>query len=252
MSPTISGFALATLLLGQTGEVQVIGPTTTSGGTYTGGTAQQQLVVTPPNPTPNRGLFGWREERPILSRIKGWFGRRDASSEVPANGTVITDPTATPYITPPPTSPAAAPTGDYHRRMPNSTSSKAPTFGSPAITEPVTATPAQVNPVTHEKAPAGKSPLTAAAAKKVGRDEKFGWITGQLEIENGVYVLYYATPDVVDQYNGRLVLQTQNDMHQFKRGDIITAEGQVQSRPSLRGGAVIYRADSVALVEHQQ
>jgi hypothetical protein len=249
VGPTISGFALASLLLGQTaGDVQVIGPVPTSGGAYSGGSAQQQLVVTPPNAQPQRrGLFGWRDDRPLFPRMSSWFGRKDGSTsnntDVPVNGTSNLGP-STPYITPPSApatspnfgTPAPAPGSDYPRRMP-STTGQAP---------PITA----IDPAAYQKtASEVKSPLLPANVNKVGRDEKFAWITGQLEVENGVYVLYYATPETVDQYNGRIVLQTTADMKQYHRGDLITAEGQVQTRAGLRGGAVIYRANSVAKVE---
>lgn len=256
MGPTFSGLVAASLLLGQTGDMRVIGPVPTSGGAYSGpGGVQQQLVVTTPDagaPAPRRGLFGWREDRPILSRMQSWFGRRDSATPVgadlPASGTVIVAPgPATPTGTV--TDAPVTPSGDYHRRMPSTGR-----FGTPAgavVGEEVIATPAEVNPVTYEKAPGqAKSPLLPGVVQKVGRDEKFAWITGQLEIENGVYVLYYATPETVDPHNGRLPLQTQADMRQFRRGDLVSAAGSVQTRSGLFGnGGAIYRAETVNLVE---
>jgi hypothetical protein len=252
MSPTLSSLFAASLLLGQTGPVQIVGPLETSGGTYSGGTVQQQLTVNPPNASPpRRGFFSsWREERPILTKMQSWFGRRDNPSGPntgsPGNGGVIVEPAeVTPYIT----APAAAPAAEFPRRMPT-TGRGTPVSAPQTLTQPFVASSVPVSAVTYENvAPPAPNSILPALANKVGRDEKFAWITGQLGIENGVYVLYYATPETVDPYHGKLVLQTQADMKALRRGDLVTAQGQVQSHLGLRSGTPTYRADSVTLVE---
>jgi hypothetical protein len=149
-------------------------------------------------------------------------------------------------------SPATPGAADFYRKMPSPTSKATPVAPQRATFGEASASGAEVNPAMFEKAGATVvSPLQSALANKVGRDERFAWITGQLEVENGTFVIYYATPDTVDQYHGRLALQTQGDMSQFQRGDLVTVEGQVQSRVGPRGGAVVYRVANIGLVERQ-
>jgi hypothetical protein len=232
----LSGLVAASLLLGQNGQVQVIGPMQASGGTYTGGTVQQQLSLTPPVEMPP-------PPRPFLNRVRSWFGRDNSQpTGMPAQGTTVnTEPRpATPYITPPPSGGS-----DYPRRMPAINSAAPVPAGQPVA---VGSGPVSTNP-SEFAASLRKTPLRPALANKVGRDDKFAWITGQLEIENGTYVIYYATPETIDPHNGRLVLAPQIDMKQFRPGDLITVEGQVQTRASLRGNTASYRVVNAGVVE---
>lgn len=227
MNATLSGLVAAgSMFLGQTGQVQVIGPSQTSGGTYTNGTVTQQFTVTPPQEMP-------QQRRPFLSRIRSWFGHDDGPD---ASGTTTDNRVHLPYVSTP------TPQSSDYIRMPAVTQSSVPAGQPVAITNGASAS---AMPITVKK-----TRIRPAFATKVGRDEKFAWITGQLEVENGSYVLYYATPDTVDQYEGRLVLQPQVDMKQFRPGDLITVEGQVQSRGAVRSGSASYRVVSAGLVEH--
>jgi len=79
---------------------------------------------------------------------------------------------------------------------------------------------------------------------KVGQPGDYSWITGQLEIRGNTYVLHYATPDTVDRFGGKLVLQ--GDIGNLRNGDLVTAHGQVAPQ-GVRG--TVYRARSVDLVE---
>jgi uncharacterized cupin superfamily protein len=84
----------------------------------------------------------------------------------------------------------------------------------------------------------------------MGRDERFEWITGQLELENGQYVLYYATPDTVDIFNGRVAMIPQKvEMGQFRKGDLVSVRGDMMQRPTPQGMFVYYRANDVQLIE---
>jgi hypothetical protein len=236
------------MMLGQSGAAPYSEPASTSGGAT-------QTVIIPSNsseaPPPRRGLFGAREDRPILSRIQSWFGRRN---DTPTATETTIPSSSTPYITPPSAAPTPAPASEYHRRMPSPTS-KATDHSDTIVAERVVSDQAGApssfgTPVASTSyTTSASSPLRPATALKVGRDEKFAWITGQLEIENGVYVLYYATPETVDKHNGRIVLQTNVDMKQFQRGDLVCAQGEVQDRIGLRGGNVVYRASNVGLIE---
>ena len=101
-----------------------------------------------------------------------------------------------------------------------------------------------------QPAKAAKTPIFSQFANKIGRDEKFEWITGQLEIENGVPVIYYATPETVDSHNGRIVLQPQQvslkDLHQ---GDLVCVRGQIGQQATARGLTPVYRLTEANLIE---
>ena len=87
-------------------------------------------------------------------------------------------------------------------------------------------------------------------ATKIGRDEKFEWITGQFEVENGSLVLYYATPETIDKHSGRIVLQPQQvDMSQFRRGDLISVRGQIVQIRTAQGMIPAYRLTTANLIE---
>lgn len=92
----------------------------------------------------------------------------------------------------------------------------------------------------------GKSSLSARMADKVGHENDFSWITGQLRRENNGWVIYFATPETIDRYNGRLPIASGIDMSKFQDGDLVTAHGQVSSR----GNQAAYQASSVDLIEH--
>ena len=95
-----------------------------------------------------------------------------------------------------------------------------------------------------------KSPIRPDLANKIGRDEKFEWITGQFEIESGVFVLYYATPETVDKYNGRIVLQAEKaDLKQFRRGDLVSVRGLVTQRQTTQGIVPTYHVSMASLID---
>jgi hypothetical protein len=177
---------------------------------------------------------------PILHRIHGWFGKRN-NNTIPS-GTATTIETAPPpLITPnagavkdnvaPPMPPAAAPTGDYPRKMPLS-------FGPPA---PIIET---VSPAAMKSLPTpAHTPILPGNLNRVGRDEKFEWVTGQLEMEKGQYVLYYATPETVDPHHGRIVLNPMTvDMRRFHSGDLISVHGHLNA-------SAVYLLTSADMIE---
>jgi uncharacterized cupin superfamily protein len=133
---------------------------------------------------------------------------------------------------------------DFPRKLPNSvTQPKAPSESS---------TPAKdLTQTTQIVPPTVKSPILPQLANKMGRDEKFEWITGQLERENGNFVLYYATPETVDKYNGRIVLVPDNktDLTQFRKGDLVSVRGTVTQRQTTQGAVPLYRVTIANLIE---
>ena len=104
--------------------------------------------------------------------------------------------------------------------MPNPTSQAAPTK---EIQQ------AALNPA----APANtvKYPIRPQLTEKIGRDDNFEWITGQLEIEKGKHVIYYATPETIDKYKGRLVLDAaKTDLSKLRPGDLISVRAAKSCR----------------------
>ena len=100
-------------------------------------------------------------------------------------------------------------------------------------------------------APSGaKSPIHAQFTDRIGRDDRFEWITGQLEVEYNNLVIYYATPETVDKYHGRVVvIAPQNELNAFKRGDLISVRGQLMQRPTGQGIVPVYRIEQGHLIE---
>lgn len=222
----------------------------------------------------------WIDNRPILSRIRGWFNRNEEPSMQPetiepGQGTVIIQ---------------NAPSGDYYRplptvseppigetvgtprkvtpgvvrptpvRTPAKVPAAAPQSDLPQITvEPISFRPANAKglqpAVVQETAPAANNseapakPNTGAIsprfANKVGQPGDYSWITGQLEIRGKSYILHYATPDTVDRFGGSVVLQPQGDMSKLRHGDLVSAHGTIVQN----GRSGVYRAQSVDLIE---
>jgi hypothetical protein len=221
MSQILSGSLLAaSMLLGQTG-----GP-----------------VQQPPTRGP---ILGWfqREDRPVLSRIQGWF-RRD-QQEMPPKGKIVQPMDIKRDTNVPPV--AIPPVNDFPKKLPNPSGQGQPKPAPNGKTEPAAVQQTSVQQTTVNKA---KSPILASLSSRIGRDEKFEWITGQLEIENGNYVLYYATPETIDVYHGRIVLAPQQaDMSVFRKGDLVSVRGQLVQRPAGNSAVVIYRVNFASLIE---
>lgn len=251
----------ATLLLGQVQEVQIIPqplPQSTPGrpsifsGFSQSSTVQQQ-------PQQSRPLFPWlqREERPSWkSKMQGWFGRKDQQEPPLQQKQTFIQPQrgATTIIEGIPTnnSPLIVPSSptplDFPKKMPSPSSQntlpKEIPFNTASATKPVQQTNLQT-PMS-----SARSPILPQLADKIGRDEKFAWITGQLEVENGMYVLYYATPETVDQYNGRIVLQPQQaDMSSFRRGSLVSVNGDVIQRQTAQGNSPAYRVRDIQRID---
>lgn len=238
MGPTFSTLVTASLLLGQTGSSGTLPNSKTI--TYP---ANQPLVVEEV-PAARQG-WSW----PVLTKIGGMFKREErfeAPVVAPKGTTTRTYQTAPPPLAEPVKTAPSQP--DIPRRMPT-TSNKDLTL-PPAETRPAPVPNAQaaqhIATVTHQLPVAKtKSPILPQLANKIGRDEKFEWVTGQLENENGTWVLYYATPETVDPHHGRVVLQTKANLSAFRRGDLVSARGQLVTR----GGTATYRAATVDLIE---
>jgi hypothetical protein len=241
MNPLMSGGLLAaSMLLGQTPElpprtVVPVGPTVQ------------------PTQRPILGFFT-REDRPILNKLQSWFKRdqpdANAHNNIPIKDKVIRE---TP---PPPNTIPMRPTpgsNEFPHKLPNS-SNKAPTAPEPLAKEAtkgakeVAQTTLQQDAGANPKA--AKSPIRASLAERIGRDENFEWITGQFEIENGAHVIYYATPETIDKFNGRIVLEPQQvNLTQFARGDLVSVRGQLVQAKTSQGMVPAYRVTMANLIE---
>lgn len=246
-----SGLLAASMLLGQTSEPPL------GGG--------KSAVPAPPTMQPTqpaqRPVLGWlnRDDRPIVSKIQGWFKRDqpEATPTPPMRGATTTRETQAPPILNQPAAPVPTPVpapapapADFPRKLPNPSSQKKTTI------EPVakaTTAPANVQQVSVEQSaalPTSKSPILARNVNRIGRDPKFEWITGQIEIENGSLVMYYATPETIDKYNGRILLTAQQaDLKQFSRGDLVSVGGQVAQQKTAQGMVPVYRVSHASLIE---
>ncbi|MBI1831445.1 MAG: hypothetical protein HYR84_08350 [Planctomycetes bacterium] len=232
-----SGLLAASMLLGQQGDAPA-------------NNAKPAIVQTTPAPT--RPILGWlqREDRPVINRIQSWFKRDHTDAQptgktVPPRNGAIRE-TEQPPLIKQPTS------NDFPRRMPN------PTSQAPATSEPIAKETPTVPPIIQQASTKpeivpptnAKSPIMPHLANKIGRDERFEWITGQFEIENGNFVLYYATPETIDKYNGRIVLSpNQADLSQFRKGDLVSVRGQLVQRPIGQSMIPIYRVSHASLIK---
>ncbi len=217
--------------------------------------------------------------RPLRARIQSWFGKHPADP-TPPPGAISGVDTTTKIMTAPPMPPAsapapapaaapglaptAAPPGEFPKKLPTTqvitpktevivvpqgSTIVLPKTGGimPAKTEPVRTVALKPAPAAATSAPmSAPTPIRPANVQRIGRDEKFAWVTGQIEIEKGQYVLYYATPETVDPHHGRIVLSgAKTDLRTFHSGDLISVHGQLHTG---RGGAV-YQVTSADLIE---
>lgn len=86
-------------------------------------------------------------------------------------------------------------------------------------------------------------------AGKIGHEEDYTWVTGQLGQLNGQWVIYYATPGEVDNFGGKLVLNYRGDMRGLQIGDLITVSGGLTAQNGRLGGA--YQVNTLSLLERR-
>ena len=91
-------------------------------------------------------------------------------------------------------------------------------------------------------APSRPNRISPELVTKVGHETDYSWITGQLRIENGRYVIHYAAPEVIDTHNGSLVLSSERDLRGFQDGDFVSVRGSVAGSV---GGRSSYRVTNI-------
>lgn len=224
----------------------------------------------------------WVDNRPILSRIRGWFKKNDDGGD-----TTIRNESVQPAKSPPVTVQPRTTAPEYFRRLP--TTNEPPLGASPAQpiiqpkpAAPVIRTPAKVAPVEEKPLtieiepiqfrPAGSAkgvapavplesstPPTSVAVpsnrpnliderfvNKVGQPGDYSWITGQLEIRGKTFVVHYATPETVDRFEGSLALSADSKLlANVRNGDLVSVRGIVVQQ----SGRNVYRVQSIDLIE---
>ncbi len=143
------------------------------------------------------------------------------------------------------TAPAAAPSAPGSAVVP---------AGQAVLGKP-TVSPAGFQPVTIQSAPSKPLPAQVSQASgvirpelvnKIGHEQDYNWITGQLHIENGSPLLYYATPQTVDRFGGRVVLSSNLDLSNFRSGDLVSVHGNIVESESP---ITLYHATEIDLLE---
>lgn len=253
-----SGLLAASMLVAQPGEPSKAAPGPLPTGLQQTQGSGPQIIQSAPSQPQSRplfgGLFGGREDRPpLFSKIQGWW-KRDQKDVPASNSRVIRESTPPPITNAPiaptaPTTPAVP--NDFPRKMPNPQSQNIRPGANNIAKHAMDSGEVQQTTLNNLALPkVAKYPIHALNSGRIGRDEKFEWITGQMEIENGNVILYYATQETVDKYNGRVVLLPQkNELSEFKSGDLISVRGTISHQKTMQGIVPIYRVNEAALIE---
>jgi hypothetical protein len=128
------------------------------------------------------------------------------------------------------------------------------TYGQPAAEEQVTiqtVAPPEATVVTVQRP---NFQVTRKNEDKVGHDENYAWITGQLfyvHADGGKWVLRYSHVDEVDKFGGSVVLAPTVEMRNYREGDVVCVYGQVmdEGRATRSLGGASYRVSSISMVE---
>jgi hypothetical protein len=96
--------------------------------------------------------------------------------------------------------------------------------------------------------------VTQRFQQKIGHEDDYSWITGQLHYvhaDGGLWVLRYATVDTEDKFGGSVVLAPAVNMKNFREGDLVSVRGEVLSeeRASRALGGPRYRAVAVDMID---
>lgn len=84
---------------------------------------------------------------------------------------------------------------------------------------------------------------------KIGHENDYTWVTGQLGQQDGQWVIHYATPDTVDNFGGNLVLLYRGDMSGLQVGDLISVSGGLTAQNGRLVGS--YQVNTISLIEHR-
>ncbi len=165
----------------------------------------------------------------LIQRIREWFGRGDTGhGDCACQGQTIPHQLGQ--------QPAAFPSVQTAGRP------ATPQTREPELARPVAAVQFRPQPV------AQPSKINPRLIDKIGHEDDYSWITGQLDHANGRWIIRYATPDTVDRFGGQVILAPGLDMGSLRPGDLVSATGQVLGAGS---SGTLYRAVSINLVERE-
>ena len=236
----------------------------------------QQVQYIEPAPVemsaPRRGLFGLglfdstptptktqtqtvsvSEDRPILGGLRKLFGKKDAEPQYRVEPPVTSPSTTTPRLMqrmPEGNSTEGAPQAVPVNNVKIVTPATYQPAGEPIQTIPTTtqslsipATPVSATIPTPTSTVASRpSRISPELVGKVGHEQDYSWITGQIRVENGQHVIHFAPPEVVDRYNGSLVLTSATaELRAFRDGEYVSARGQVVQQ----GSTAVYRLTGI-------
>jgi hypothetical protein len=223
---------------GANGHIQPVAATSSSPGLFRG------LFRTSSDPVPVV-----TERSTILSRIQGFFGKKSEVETVePA-----------PIVMQQQVDPSQPGPFRLMQRLPAGPQPSGNNLGVPITPAPLPAAPAKVLlPISYQGVPpseasdvlnagatqssvvpsTGPSRISQDLIGKVGHETDYSWITGQLRVENGSYVIHYAAPDVVDAHHGSVVLTSEREIRGFQDGDFVSIRGSLAGRAN---GRTLYR-----------
>jgi hypothetical protein len=84
---------------------------------------------------------------------------------------------------------------------------------------------------------------------RIGHEEDYSWVTGQVGQVNGQWVIHYATPETADKFGGKLVLAGVQDMSNFHVGDLISVQGGLMAQNGRVIGA--FQVQNISLIERK-
>lgn len=263
VAPSFS-LVTAALLVAQSPEPAAPGKTCACAKKQAGAAVQYVEPVAEQTTTSRRSFFGrdtsTPTERPILSKIQSWFGKKSEptptaapayTAEPPQSLRMAPSLPARPTTTEPaalapqayPTAPARAVTPTQHQTVvtpgvsvvPSATSTVATTNSAPVVQTTIVP-------------PSRPNRISPDLVSKVGHAEDYSWVTGQIRIENGVHVLHFAPPEVVDPHQGSFVLTSDRDLRNLSDGAYVCVRGFVGGRST---GGTTYRVTAVDVLPRQ-
>ena len=224
-----------------------------------------------PTPAPTQTqTVSTSEDRPILGRLQKLFGKKDAEPQyrveppiasptkaprfmqrMPEGNSTESTPQAVPVSNVKIVTPATyQPSGLAIQPIPTNTQSlsiPATPVSTQSLSSPTTPIDAP-NPTTVPATPARPNRISPDLVGKVGHEQDFSWITGQIRIENGQHVIHFAPPEVVDRFNGSLVMTSSTtDLRTFHDGEYVSARGQV----AQQGSTAVYRLTGIDRLPRQ-
>lgn len=123
------------------------------------------------------------------------------------------------------------------------------------LPEKAQAQPEQVEvPTVSYREPVDPNRIKKEYMSKVGHDEDYRCVTGQLfhvHSDGGLWVVRYAPIDQEDRFGGSVVLAPATSLQDVREGDLVRVHGEIltEGRASKHLGGPLYRALTVELME---